>query len=383
MKIGILVSHPTQVEAPFFRYASEDKAHSLEIIYWDQRRARANHDPELKRVINWGIDLWGGYSSLVMPATRRASHLWHEIRAHRFDLLVVNGYNHWTLLLAVVIAHFAGSATALRLDSVTAGASTGIKRRVKKQVLPALFGRYNAFLAASTLTKQYLIDHNVPPASIHYFTYAIDQAWFRARSSLTGAEYAAVKHRFGLCKSKRLILAISKLNAREAPWDLLHAVNSLTANDIEVLIVGDGEDRERVAERARSSNIHVVCPGYVPYLNLPLLYGIANVFVHAPRREPYGVSVAEALACGIPVIASSTVGSGSDLIVHGQNGFVYKLGDSQQLTGYLTRALDALDRSQCQQVSNAVLRRWDYEATWRSILECARQVCPGESIGRS
>ena len=171
------------------------------------------------------------------------------------------------------------------------------------------------------------------------------------------------------------MLAISKLTPRETPWDLLQAANSLEANDVEVLIVGDGEDRERVIEQAGGSALHVVCPGYVPYPDLPLLYSIADVFVHAPRIEPYGVSVAEALACGIPVIASSTVGSGSDLIVHGHNGFIYELGDSQQLARYLLRALDAVDRTRCKEVSNTVLSRWDYEATWRSILACAQEVC--------
>jgi len=383
VKIGFLVSHPTQFEVPFFRYVSGDRAHSLKVIYWDERRARAIHDPEINRDINWGIDLWGGYSYVVMPPSRRASRLWREISQQRFDLLVINGYNHWTLIEAAIVAHFAGSATALRIDSVSADAFVGMKGRLKKWVLPALFGRYNAFLAVSSSTRQYLIEQHVSSASIHYFTYAIDRAWFRARSLLTCSERDAVKRRFGLCQKKRLVLAISKLTPRETPWDLLHAVNSLEANDVEVLIVGDGEDRERVIERAGGSRINVVCPGYVPYPDLPLLYGSADVFVHAPRKEPYGVSVAEALACGIPVIASSTVGAGGDLIVHGHNGFVYEHGDSQQLTLYLIRTLYAVDRNRCQETSNIVLRRWDYDATWRSILACAQEMCVGRTSGKS
>ena len=374
MKIGMLVSHPTQFDAPFYRYASEDRAHSFRVIFWDERQARAIVDPELDREIEWGIDLFGGYSSVVMPVTSLASRLWREIREQRFDLLVVNGYNHWVLIAAIGLARHAGSAVALRLDSVMADAFVGMKGQVKKWILPALFGRYQAFLAVGSLTRQYLIEQAVCPASIHYFTYAIDQSWFRARSSLTPQQRAEVKRRFGLSQEKRLILVVAKLTPRETPWDLLHVSAALDRSDVEILIVGDGSDRGRVAELARDSKMRVVLPGYVPYPDLPSLYGVSDVFVHAPRREPYGVSVAEALACGVAVIASSTVGAAHDLIVEGQNGFIYRWGDTQQLTRCLVDALDGLDGDRLRSVSNPVLKRWDYDATWTSILECARQV---------
>jgi len=44
-------------------------------------------------------------------------------------------------------------------------------------------------------------------------------------------------------------------------------------------------------------------PGYVDYSNLALYYGSAQVFVHMPQQEPWGISVGEAMACGLPVAA--------------------------------------------------------------------------------
>ncbi len=374
MKIGMLVSHPTQFDAPFFRYASEDRAHSFRVIYWDERQTQSTVDPELDREIQWGIDLFGGYSSVVMPVTRLASRLWHEIRDQQFDLLVVNGYNHWVLLAAVGLARLTGSAVALRLDSVTADAFSGLKGRVKRRVLPVLFGRYHAFLAVSSLTRQYLIDQRVSPDSIRYFTYCVDHAWFRARSALTNDQRVAIKRHFGLAPEKKLILAIAKLTPRETPWDLLRVASSLDRGDVELLLAGDGLERPQVTELTRHARMHVALPGYVQYTDLPSLYAVADVFVHAPRREPYGVSVAEALACGVPVIAASTVGAAYDFIVEGQNGFVYELGDSEQLKDRLVTALDALDGDRLRRVSAPVLEQWNHQATWKSILECARQV---------
>jgi glycosyltransferase involved in cell wall biosynthesis len=114
-------------------------------------------------------------------------------------------------------------------------------------------------------------------------------------------------------------------------------------------------------------------PGYVPYTDLPSYYGIADVFVHAAKNEPYGVSVAEALASGLPVIASSMVGSAVDLIVQGQNGYIYQSGDAGQLAAHLERVLDSTDRTEVRRTSGAVLWKWGYESTWKAVLECLNQ----------
>ena len=74
-------------------------------------------------------------------------------------------------------------------------------------------------------------------------------------------------------------------------------------------LVGDGPQRPALEDYAREhSSERIVFGGYVPYLELPLVYAAADVFVHPARYEPWGVSVQEALACGLPVLASSLVG---------------------------------------------------------------------------
>ena len=114
-------------------------------------------------------------------------------------------------------------------------------------------------------------------------------------------------------------------------------------------------------------------PGYVPYPELPALYAAADLFVHAAREERWGVSVQEALACGLPVVASSRVGAGYDLVEVGGNGFVYPAGDDAMLAHRIGEAL-ALDPERFRQRTAAILARWDYAATWRHLLSAAERV---------
>jgi glycosyltransferase involved in cell wall biosynthesis len=49
-----------------------------------------------------------------------------------------------------------------------------------------------------------------------------------------------------------------------------------------------------------------VFPGYVPYKSIPLMYNAATVFLYPSLRESFGLPILEAMACGLPVITSTT-----------------------------------------------------------------------------
>jgi glycosyltransferase involved in cell wall biosynthesis len=64
-------------------------------------------------------------------------------------------------------------------------------------------------------------------------------------------------------------------------------------------------------------------------------YGLAGAFVHPALVEPWGLVVNEACAAGLPIICSQTLGSASELVQNGKNGFLF---DPQRITD-ITNAL--------------------------------------------
>ena len=70
-------------------------------------------------------------------------------------------------------------------------------------------------------------------------------------------------------------------------------------------------------------------------------YDAADVFVLATRQETYGMAVAEALACGLPVVATMT-GAIPELVGDGA-GLLVPVGDTQALVEALSRVLDDAD----------------------------------------
>lgn len=106
---------------------------------------------------------------------------------------------------------------------------------------------------------------------------------------------------------------------------LIRAFNRLALQygDVELQILGDGSQRrylERlVVESARS---RVRFHGVVPREQVPGVFAQSDILVHPNHGQGWGMVVNEALAAGMPVIASKAVGAAEALVVDGVNGFL-------------------------------------------------------------
>ena len=114
-----------------------------------------------------------------------------------------------------------------------------------------------------------------------------------------------------------------------APWDLV--------------LLGDGPLRETLNSQLSTLNLHrhVHLPGFKPYHELPVYYGLANAFVHASSTEQWGLVVNEAIASGLPVIVSSRCGCVPELV--NDNGFTFDPFNERELAERLLKMAFLLD----------------------------------------
>ena len=105
------------------------------------------------------------------------------------------------------------------------------------------------------------------------------------------------------------------------------------------------------------------------YSLLPDWYGRADVFVHPAPDEPWGVSVAEALACGVPVIAAEGVGAALEMMQSNQSVpskcvQVFANGDYATLAMKLACLADySRDIKNLSQACKSIADRWHYRHT--------------------
>lgn len=86
-------------------------------------------------------------------------------------------------------------------------------------------------------------------------------------------------------------------------------------------------------------------PGFVQYKKLPKLYHNASVYVMPSLSEQWGLVVNEAMAAGIPVLASEISGSAVELIQDGINGYKFNPHSTKSITEVLIK-FDKLEENE-------------------------------------
>jgi len=149
--------------------------------------------------------------------------------------------------------------------------------------------------------------------------------------------------RLGLPMGKKIALVVAKgafSNPLKGFGVLGAALGELpaeVAKDLLVLVLG--EDRSGQGERFAG------CPAEVrgvPFASGPMVladyYRAADVFVNPSLAESFSLVTVEAMACGIPVIASD-IGGIPEIVLHGKTGICAKAGSSKEFASGLARLL--------------------------------------------
>jgi glycosyltransferase involved in cell wall biosynthesis len=98
-----------------------------------------------------------------------------------------------------------------------------------------------------------------------------------------------------------------------------------------LVVVGDGPQRAALERRAASLRAPVHFTGYLPHRLMPGVLQHCDVFVLPSSFEELGSVLIEAMACGLPVVASRAGGIPS-LVRHGENGLLAGAGEVAELT---------------------------------------------------
>jgi L-malate glycosyltransferase len=103
---------------------------------------------------------------------------------------------------------------------------------------------------------------------------------------------------------------------------------------VKLVLVGDGPDRSECERLARQLNLF----DHVKFLGkqdgLVEILNSSDIFLIPSQSESFGLSALEAMACGIPVVASS-VGGLPELIRHNETGYIAEIGDIDRMSKYI------------------------------------------------
>ncbi len=193
------------------------------------------------------------------------------------------------------------------------------------------------FIAVTERAREALALEGVDPGRITVIPMGIDTGWFRPDAGLRDSCRAAL----GIAPGETVVLFTGRMVWEKGVYDLVHAAKLVKAEPggrpVRYVMVGKGPEREALMARAGEiglGNSFLFLESH-PYDRMRDLYNAADLFVLPSIsmrmwKEQFGMVLAEAMACGVAVVSTS---SGSIPEVVGDAGILVPANDPGGLAG--------------------------------------------------
>ena len=197
-----------------------------------------------------------------------------------------------------------------------------------------------------------------------------------------GVHSTDLRERFDLPGDKtRWLLTVARLDRHKGVDTVIRALPAIVARfpDVHYAVAGSGAERDALEKLAHKGGVadRVRFLGGVSERDLPALYNLASVYVGASRIanrigvEGFGISLVEASACGLPVVAGNSGGI-PDAVRDGETGFLVPPEDPAALADAIIRLL--ADRELAQRIGAAGRRAVETHYNWDRVVRDLRAI---------
>lgn len=390
-RLAIVTSHVIQYHDPLFKRLASHPDLDVTVYFCSPEGAEPYLDRGMGVRVQWDLDLLSGYEHRFIrnfaSKRRRESFtglinpgLISALRRGQYDaVLVILGWGSLSAWITYGACLISGIPFLIYGDSSFIPRGSGMKGRIRERLLRALFKRAAGFMVVGTFNADYYRHYGADPARFFFTPWAIDNDRFERGSALTKDERDKLRAEHGIGPGQVALLFSGKLIARKNPVHVLQALESMRHRErAVVLYLGDGEQREMLQEYARARRLdNVRFLGFVNQSVLPRMYAMSDVFVFPSSFDPRGTVTNEAMACGLPVIVSDMVGvyGPGDIVREGENGYVYPVGDIEQLAENLdTLVSDPALRAQMGRRSRELIAQWSFDKDVEGVLMALRHI---------
>lgn len=213
-------------------------------------------------------------------------------------------------------------AIVMSETQATDGERRGFKERVKASIVSC----FSAGLVGGKTHGTYLHKLGMIKEQIFRGYDCVDNEFFRSECERLRKSADQLRQELGL--PRPFFLASARFIAKKNFLRLVSAYaeyRRTVSDPWELVILGDGEERPKIEELIEREQLGTVVhlPGFLQVNQIPSYYALAEAFIHPSTHEQWGLVINEAMACGLPVLASSECGSTREMIKHGENGLVF------------------------------------------------------------
>ena len=381
IRVGYIAGEPNPSRAPHLDRIAAHPELELTVIY----AASTVHRRE------WSLEL--EHEPIVLrgprlPAMRLLHHdypltpqIWPLLDRQRFDVLVIGGWSLLATQLAIVWARLHRVPYLLISENHFRESRPGWITTLKRLVLPRLVRPAAGQLVTGTLAREHQLHYGARPDTITVFPNTVDVEEFGSQADELRNRRAEIRAGLGVAGDAVVVTQVSRFIPFKGPDEAIEATaraRAFTDRRLHLVLVGSGPMQQQLERRVQELDLDVTFAGWRSGESLLEAYAATDVFILLSRREPWGIVVNEAAACGLPLVLTDAVGAAADLLVPGENGELVRSGDLDEQAEAIARLAgdDAL-RERYGRRSRELAAPWGYGPSVESFAEAMRRATAG------
>lgn len=261
------------------------------------------------------------------------SKLLREVNKFCPDKIVVTGFSPATLKLWWR-SFFRNTNYIIWSGSVLRnGRNDSFLRKVERRLL---LKRASGCIAYGTKAKEYLIESGVPGDKVTIAINTVDTYFYSNETNKFRLQLQA--------ENKKHLTFLGYLVPRKNVQVLFSAIRLLAENrkDFILDIIGDGEQKPELEKLVIEKKLQdfVVFHGFKQKKEIPFYFSKSNIFLFQTDFDIWGLVLNEAMAAGIPCLASVNAGATFDLVKEGETGFAIDFNDHNKVAEKINWLLD-------------------------------------------
>jgi teichuronic acid biosynthesis glycosyltransferase TuaC len=245
-----------------------------------------------------GMSFYGGWMA------RGAARVMRQLHAQQPCELIDAHYGYPDGLAAVQLARALGVPVVITARGTDIHLYSQLPR-IRPLLREALAGA-SGVIAVSASLKQSIVELGIEAEKVTVIRNGVNREIFYPR------ERAAARRKLGLEPDARIIVTVASLTPNKGIDRLLDAMALVARQraDAYLYIIGAGPERAALAARLAGHHLsgRAFLVGARPQAELPDWYAAADLFCLASHREGCPNVVIEAMACGVPVVATDAGG---------------------------------------------------------------------------
>jgi glycosyltransferase involved in cell wall biosynthesis len=348
-KLCVVTTHPIQYMAPWFRALAQEPGLHLEVIFLRELNA-TQQGVGFGQAFQWDVPLRQGYASRVLGAAAgiRALpglllRLRHAIRDAKPDAVLITGWNEPGLLATYPLLRLMGVPVILRGESNALRPRSTMTKLLHRMLLRFMSG----IVVIGKANRQFYLNNGVSAERLFAGAYFVESERMVKMAEAHAGDRAGLRAANGFGHEDFVFSFVGKHVPFKRPMLLVEAAALARQRGLPVklLFAGSGELMDALKRRANELGVPVHFTGFLNQTEMWKAYVPADAFVlPSTNGETWGLVTNEAMLFGLPVIVSDQVGSGPDLVIEGETGYVFS-GEAEGLAAALEKLLRTRDRA--------------------------------------